>query len=132
MCKSRDPFFIQALTLEIAITLFFVCLELSSHSRIFHSFRDVTIAGEWLQILTYARNSWPLTSEGSLTCHTYCDMGLPISEDPLHTHLLPSVWQWSCHYLILRLMSVATVGSNPDIPGTRRPLYLYTTLHLVT
>ena len=28
-----------------------------------------------LQILTYARHSWPLSSEGSLACHTYCDMG---------------------------------------------------------
>ena len=67
----------------------FVCLfvwSLSSHSRIFHSYGDVTIAGEGLQILIYARNLWPLSSEGSLTCHTCCDTGLPfimvISEDP--------------------------------------------------
>ena len=26
-----------------------------------------------------------------------------ISDDPWHSHLLPSVWQWSCHYLFLRL-----------------------------
>ena len=31
----------------------------------FHSFGDVTIAGERLQIMTYARNSWPLCSDGS-------------------------------------------------------------------
>ena len=77
------------------------------HSRIFHSYGDVIIAGEGLQILTYARHSWPLSSEGSLTCHTYCDTGLPfimvISEDPWHSHLLPSVWQWSCHYLFYDL-----------------------------
>ena len=85
--------------------------SLSSHSRIFHSYGDVIIAGEGLQIFTYARNSWPLSSEGSLTCHAHCDTGLPfimvISEDPWHSHLMPSVWQWSCHYLFLRLMSVA-------------------------
>ena len=56
---------------------------------------ETTIAGERLQILTYARHSWPLSSEGSFTCHTYCDTGLPfimiISEDPWHSHLLPSV-----------------------------------------
>ena len=44
-------------------------------------------------IFTYARHSWPLSSEGSLTCHTYCDTGLRfimvISEDPWHAHLLP-------------------------------------------
>ena len=35
------------------------------NSRIFHSFRDVIITGEVLQILTYARHSWLLFSEGS-------------------------------------------------------------------
>ena len=71
----------------------------SSHSRIFHSQRDVIIAGEGLQILT----SWPLSSEGSVACHTYCDTGHPfimeIFENPWHSHLLLSVYQWSCHYL---------------------------------
>ena len=47
--------------------------EFSSHSRIFHSYGNVTITGEGLHILTCARNSWPLSSEGSLACHTYCD-----------------------------------------------------------
>ena len=40
---------------------------------IFHSYGNVTIAGEGLQILTYARQSWPLSSEGSLSFHAYCD-----------------------------------------------------------
>ena len=53
----------------------FICN--SSHSRIFHSNGDVAIAGKRLQILTYVRQSWPLSSEGSLACHTYCDMGHP-------------------------------------------------------
>ena len=30
-----------------------------------------------------------------------------ICEDPWHSHLLPSVWQWNCYYLFLRLRSVA-------------------------
>ena len=38
--------------------------------------------------------------------------GLPyimiISEDPWHSQLLPSVWQWNCHYLFLRHRSVTT------------------------
>ena len=70
-----------------------VCLFVwgfSSHSRIFHSHGDVTIAGEGLQILTYARHSWSLSNESSLACHNYCDMGHPfimvISEDPRNTH----------------------------------------------
>ena len=31
-----------------------------------------------------------------------------ISEDPWHSQMLPSVWKGSCHYLFLRLRSVAT------------------------
>ena len=38
---------------------------LSSHSKIFHSFWDVTITGKGLKILTYARHSLPLCSEVS-------------------------------------------------------------------
>ena len=95
---------------------FFGCLEfivpLKHFSLIWRRHHvDVTIAGERLQILTYARHSWPLNSEGSLTCHSYCDTGLPfimvISEDPWHSHLLQSVWRWSCH-CFFRLRSVAT------------------------
>ena len=83
-----------------------VCLYLwgfASHSRIFHSYVYVTIAGERLQILTYARHSLSLSSEGSLASHTNCETRHPfimvISEDPWHTHPLPSAWQWRCHYL---------------------------------
>ena len=65
--------------------------SLSSHSIIYHSYGDVAIAGEGLQMLTYARHSWPLSSEGSLTCHTLCDTGLPfimvISRTRDHRHL---------------------------------------------
>ena len=55
----------------------------------FHSYGDVAITGEGLQILTYTRLSWPLSSEGSLVCQTYCDMGHPlrmvISEESWHS-----------------------------------------------
>ena len=84
----------------------FVCLfvlSFSSHSGIFHLYGDITITGEGLQILMYTRHSWPSSRGGSLTCHTYCDIGNPfimvISEEPWHSHLMSSVWQWSCHYL---------------------------------
>ena len=89
----------------------------TSDSRIFHSYGDVTIAGQGLQVLTSARHSWPLSREGSLTCHNCCDTGLPfimvISEDPWHSHMLPSVWQWSWHKLFLWLRSVATGDLTP-------------------
>ena len=37
-------------------------------------------------------------------------------EDPWHPHLLPSVWQWSCHYLFLRLRSVTVGIQTPNLP----------------
>ena len=77
---------------EVAIADLFVW---KSHSRMFHSYGDVIIAGLELQMFTYARHSWPLSIEGSLACHTYCETGHPfiivIFEDPWHSHLLPSV-----------------------------------------
>ena len=53
----------------------FVCLGFIVLLKNFHSYGDVTSAGEGLQILTYARHSWLLNSEGSLSCHTYCETG---------------------------------------------------------
>ena len=47
----------------------------TSHWRKYHLFEDVTMIGEGLQILTYARHSWPLSSQGSLACQTYRDTG---------------------------------------------------------
>ena len=61
------------------------------------------------------------------------------SEDPWHSHLLPSIKQWSCHYLFLQLMSVAAQPSawrsNALTHITyaavwtpfRLPLYIYST-----
>ena len=42
----------------------------------FSSFLDLFICLEcWvLPILNYTRHSWPRSSEGSLACHTYCDL----------------------------------------------------------
>ena len=70
------------------------------------------------EILIFARHSWPLSGEGSLTFHTFCNTGLPLiivtSDDPWHTNLLPSVWQWICHYLFLWLRFIAT-GNRASI-----------------
>ena len=60
----------------------FVCLFLCLFGgfrpiREFFTHGDANMTGEGLQILTnvYARDSWPLSSDGSLACHTYCDTG---------------------------------------------------------
>ena len=77
------------------VSFLFVFLFFLSHSKIFHSYGDVTIAGEGLQIFTYVRHSWPLSSGGPLAFHTHCDTGHPfimvISEDPGHLLLMLSV-----------------------------------------
>ena len=68
----------------LEVMFLFVCL-FGVYRPIPEFFTHVTITGEGLQILTYALHSRPLSSEGSLACHTYCDMGHPfiivISED---------------------------------------------------
>ena len=57
---------------------------------------------------------------GFLACHTYCNTGhlfiMVISEDLWHSHLLPRVWQWSSHYLFLRLRSAATGIRTFNLP----------------
>ena len=88
---------------SIMFVSFFVW-GLISNSRMFYSHVDISITGERIQLLTYTLNSWPLSSEGSLTCYTYCDTG--------HTFILSSqrtsdtnicCWAFisrvSCHYL---------------------------------
>ena len=67
----------------VVVVVVFLCVLFL---RIFYSFGDVTIAVEGLQNFTYAPHSWPLSSEGSLACHTFCDTRHPlmmvISGDP--------------------------------------------------
>ena len=57
---------------SLVISLFVYFWGFSFHSRIFHSYGNVTITREGQQILTYASHSWTLRSEGSLACYTYC------------------------------------------------------------
>lgn len=72
-----------------------VCVGFSFHSRMFYSYWNVTIGVEGIHILNYARCSWPLSSESSLACQTYCDTGQPfinvIIENPWHSHILRNV-----------------------------------------
>ena len=56
LCSSSTIIMLTCLTLIYAWeVIIFVCLGFSSHSRIVHSYGEVTFAGEGLQILTYAR-----------------------------------------------------------------------------
>ena len=88
----------------------------TSNLRIFHSYGDLIITDEWLQIFTYARQSWPLSSESFLA------FIMVISEEPWHSYLLPRVWQWSCHYLFLRHRYVAAGIRTISLPHARLTL----------
>ena len=61
---------------------------------------DINMTGERLQILTNARH---LSSEGFLRAISTVTTGhsfmIIISENPWHSHILPNIWQWSCHLL---------------------------------
>ena len=85
-----------------------------SHSRIFHSYGDVTIAGEGLQNLTYTRHSWLLNSERSLGCHTYWDTGTSVYNGHLRRPVTLAGYKISsfpnllgiCRKLLLRIYSI--------------------------
>ena len=87
----------------IACFLLFVQLEI---------FALISITHEELQIFTYTWHLWSLNSESSLACHYHCDTG--------HSHLMPSVWQWSCHYLLLWLRFIAAGIRTPNLPRGER------------
>ena len=64
--------------------------------------------------LTSARHFhvWPLSSKGSLECHTYCDTGHPfimvISEDPWHLH------QWRAVTTFFYDLGLSRLGFEPS------------------
>ena len=62
---------------RVLYTLYWFKITAPRFRRNFHSYGDATITGEGLQILTCASHSLPLSSEGSLAYHTYCDTWQP-------------------------------------------------------
>ena len=119
---------ISAFSSVIPLPLYFLCSlkflfvwSFSSHSRIFHSFKDVAITGRRLQILTYARHLWSLSNEGSLTCHTYCDNGASIYNVNLikPVTLTPNAERLAVELLnpvFFRLRSVLAGIQTPNLP----------------
>ena len=78
------------------------------------------LPGEGLQTLTYARQLWPLSIEGSLGCHTYCDAGHPfISEDPTPIAERLAV---EMSLTVIRLRFVAAGIRTPKVPLARPTL----------
>jgi hypothetical protein len=57
------------------VSIMFVCFE--SHEQFFSYLATVTIAGDRAANLDLCLALTAFSSEGSFTCHTYCDTGLP-------------------------------------------------------
>ena len=99
-----------------------------SHSRIFSLFWRRHLAGEGLQILAYARYWWLLSSEGSLTCHTYCDTGQPfimVISEVIHTWC--RAFGGGAVTTCFNDVGLLNRGSNPDLLPARRTLYHHVT-----
>ena len=64
-----------------------------------------------------AIEQWGFLSVPHLLCHGRENLFIMIfSKDRCHSHLLLSVWQWSCHYLVLGPRSVAAGIRTPNLP----------------
>ena len=62
--------------LEYLMYVCFVCLWFPvPHENFSLIWRCHYYWQSWFQILTFTRHSWPLSSDVSLVCHTYCDSG---------------------------------------------------------
>ena len=95
--------------------LLFVCC-FSSHSRTFHSFEDVIITGEGLQMLTYVRHAWALSSDGSLTCHNYCGTDISLEWSSPGTRDTRTFCQAvELSLPVLKTMLYPDKGSNPGL-----------------
>ena len=80
-----------------------LCLFIYLYGFFFRSTREFSLIWKRLHCrwrvanFDLTRQSWPLSSEGSLAFHTYCDTShqfiMVISEGPGHSHLMLSVWQ---------------------------------------
>ena len=98
-----------------------------SHSRIVHPYGDVTIAGERAANFDHCSALMAIEQWGFFSVQHLLDTGYPfimvISEDPWHSHLLSSVSQLSCYYLVLRLRYVAAGILTPNLALAGPTLY---------
>ena len=94
------------------------------HTREFFTHMETS-----LQIFTYSRHLWPLSSEGFL-CYTYCDTGhrfiMLISEDTWHTPVAQRL-AVELSLLVLVTSVCRDRGSNPDVLHARWTLYHWAT-----
>ena len=106
--ELERPHTVQVRT-QISMVLF--VWSLSSHSRIFHSYGDVTIAGEGLQISTYARHLWPHPLQHGSTVYDGHLRG-PVA-------LTPAAERLAVELPVFTTKVCRDRGSNPDLPHAK-------------
>jgi hypothetical protein len=74
--------------IQVSFKIDFTCLL-----RIFHSYGDVTIASKGCKSEVYTRHSGSLSREGSLLCHSCCDMGWYLFWSHLKDRPICLLWQ---------------------------------------
>ena len=92
-------------------------------SRNFHSYGDVTITGEVLQILTYARHFRPSSSEGSLACPTYCDTGASVYNGHLWGPVRPrniNLQCWKYSSFVVSICHNQTIWRHNELSEYKR------------
>ena len=109
----------------------YVCLfawGFSPTREFFTHLETLPLPAKGCKFLTYHRHSWPLISEGSLTCHTYCNLHGP---SLYNGHLQrPVALTPVAERLAVELSLPAFItqvcpdrGSNPDLPHAKQTLY---------
>ena len=70
-----DVLCLSNMSVSILFVCLFICFE--SHEQFFSYMATVTIAGDRVANLDLCLALTAFSSEGSFTCHTYCDTGPP-------------------------------------------------------
>ena len=112
--KKSSAYVIKPPTIKIQYRVRFVCLMFFVPLKNFsfkHHGDVVTIIDKGPQILTYTRHLLPSSRATPIVTRV---THLYILEDRCHSHHLPSVWQWSCHYSFKDL-------DLHVVPGIRTP-----------
>ena len=91
--------------------ILFVC-GFSSHSRTVYSFGNVIITDKVLQILTYARHSWPLRIERFFSVPNLWNVASVYNVNfpkTLDEHTCCK-WQWNCHFIFFCDVGLSRLG----------------------
>ena len=94
---SMQTVYMQSLN---TVMLFCLFVWFESHEQFFSYLATVTITGDGAANLDLCLALTAFSSEGSFTCHTYCDTGPPFLRLYDSTFWMPCSWRRRNHYLL--------------------------------